>query len=267
MCAVVGKALVTLLVGALVAVGSTVHAGTTVDGTQEADGVNRPRQVTIISDSAMAGVRWNGALGGFRGFDAQPLLESCRRLVHASCRGREGYAPRTAYQEIARLPAAVDGEVLVIATGYNDWYVGYGTQARMVLDLARTKGYEIVAWVLFREQVGYTLPGQGLRSNYAAMNQQLRDIKASGGYPELRLWDLDHYTYWSPGWFHSDGVHETTLGSWGVADWISRHVAALDGRQCAEPWRPEWGRDLPCPNPDSLPGIVGLPDIPGIYWR
>ena len=37
------------------------------------------RSATIISDSAMAGIRWNGALGGFRGFNADDRLESCRR--------------------------------------------------------------------------------------------------------------------------------------------------------------------------------------------
>ena len=81
-----------------------ITAASGTDGAERALGVSRPRQVTIISDSAMAGVRWNGALGGFRGFDAVPLLESCRRLVHRSCNGREGYRPRTAYAEILAQP-------------------------------------------------------------------------------------------------------------------------------------------------------------------
>ncbi|MGB0112566.1 MAG: hypothetical protein WBP59_05055, partial [Ilumatobacteraceae bacterium] len=59
-----------------------------------------PRRVVIISDSAMAGIRWSGALGGLQGFYAEARLESCRRLVAASCRGREGYAPRTTLREI-----------------------------------------------------------------------------------------------------------------------------------------------------------------------
>ncbi len=60
------------------------------------------RKVTIISDSAMAGVRWNGALDGLQGMIADDRMESCRRLVQASCRGREGYAPRNVVQRDQR---------------------------------------------------------------------------------------------------------------------------------------------------------------------
>jgi hypothetical protein len=38
-----------------------------------------PRRATIIGDSAMAGVPWNGALGGLRGFVADDRLVSSPR--------------------------------------------------------------------------------------------------------------------------------------------------------------------------------------------
>ena len=198
------------------------------------------RKATIISDSAMAGIRWNGALGGFRGFEADHRLQSCRRIVVRSCNGREGIRPRTALNEVRSLAPAQPLDVLVIAVGYNDWHVGFGSQARSVLDAARDKGFQYVAWVTYREQVGYTLPSDlsVSRSSYSFMNSELRNIAASGDYPELRLWDLDGYTRGVAGWFAGDGVHETRRGSWGVADWISRHMAAIDGRPCAMPWTP-----------------------------
>ena len=225
------------------------------------------RSATIISDSAMAGVRWNGALDGFRGFEADARLESCRRLVARSCNGREGYRPRTALNEVLNLAPAQPTDVLVIAVGYNDWHVGFGWQSRRVLDAAREKGFNEVAWVTYRELVGYRLPSDSdvTRSNYASMNAELDAIVASGEYPELRLWDLDAYTRGVRGWFASDGVHELRRGSWGVADWISRHMAAIDGHPCPMPWTPAESPDQPCPNPDPLPATRGYPDLSGLY--
>src|SRR5262249_25593414 len=54
--------------------------GTPVAATGSA-AVNVPppdRRVTIITDSAMAGIRWNGALSGLQGFVADARMESCR---------------------------------------------------------------------------------------------------------------------------------------------------------------------------------------------
>jgi hypothetical protein len=225
------------------------------------------RSATIISDSAMAGIRWNGALGGFRGFNADDRLESCRRLVRTSCSGREGVRPRTALNEVRSLQPAQPTDVLIIAVGYNDWHVGFGWQSRTILDAARAKGFRTVAWVTYRESLGYTLPGDSLvdQSHYAFMNSELRSILASGDYPELRLWDLDGYTGGVAGWFAADGVHQLRRGSWGVADWISRHMAALDGRPCPMPWTLLATLDLVCPNPDPLAYVRGWPNISGLY--
>lgn len=225
------------------------------------------RSAVIISDSAMAGIRWNGALDGFRGFEADDRLQSCRRLVARSCNGREGIRPPTALNEILYLAPAQPTDVLIIAVGYNDWHGGFNWQARSVLDAARAKGFTYVAWVTYRELVGYTLPGDygNGRSNYAVMNAELRSIDASGDYPELHIWDLDGYTRGVYGWFTSDGVHELRRGSWGVADWISRHMAAIDGRPCPMPWTPTFPQDQACPNPDPLAYVRGWPDLFGLY--
>jgi hypothetical protein len=230
---------------------------------------NRPpddRRVTIISDSAMAGVRWNGALGGYQGFQAVAKLESCRRLVQSSCRGREGYAPRTAYSEIEALPPAGPEEMLVIAVGYNDWHARFSSDFDLVIDAARRKGFRHIAWVDYRSQVGYTLPGSGgTRSNYGEMNRILSEKLSSGAFPEVRRWRFDDYTSHSSGWFTYDGVHETRLGSWGVTDWISRHVRAFDDRPCPNPWFPGAPVDDPCPDPDLVVASRGVPDIATLY--
>ncbi len=224
------------------------------------------RRVTIISDSAMAGVRWNGALEGFEGFEAVAHLESCRRLVQYSCRGREGYAPRTAAAHVRSLPPAGPEEILVIAVGYNDWHSSFSTDFDIVIDAARRKGFHHIVWVDYRSDVGYRLPGSGgSQSNYAEMNRVLAEKLGSGAFPDVRRWRLNDYTSSSTGWFRSDGVHETTLGSWGVTDWISRHVRAFDDRPCVRPWQVGGTNEDPCPDPDDVVGDRGVPDIAALY--
>lgn len=225
------------------------------------------RRVVIISDSAMAGIRWNGALGGLQGFVAEPRLESCRRLVQWSCRGREGYAPRTAHDEILSMPNAGPEDLLVISVGYNDWHSRFSSDFDLVVAAARARGFHHIAWITYRSRVGYTLPGGGGSiSNYGEMNRILSEKAASGAFPEVRIWDFDAYTWPTPdGWFTSDGVHETRFGSWGVADWLSRHVRAFDDRPCVQPWRVGESPADPCPDPDELPATQGFPDIAALY--
>jgi hypothetical protein len=225
------------------------------------------RRVVIISDSAMAGVRWHGALGGLRGFRSVPMLESCRRLVMASCRGREGYAPRTAFEEIRQLPVAAPDDVLVIATGYNDSHETFAGDVDWVMAAARERRFRHVAWVTYRSDTDYELPSSSLVrfARYKEMNRILRARFLSGRYPEMQLWDLDRYTMAAPQWFLADGVHQSRLGAWAVADWLSRHVAAMDRRQCPMPWTISGTRPRPCPLPDPLPAVIGPPDIAALY--
>jgi hypothetical protein len=224
------------------------------------------RRVVVIGDSAMAGLRWNGALGGLRGFVAVTDLESCRRLVERSCRGREGYVPLTAAEQIMTLPFASKEDILVVATGYNDWHEGFSADFDTIVALARGKGFHHIAWVDYRSHVGYMLPSSGgTRSNYGEMNRIIDEKIASRAFPEVRRWRLDQYTAPSIGWFYADGVHHTPLGSWAVADWLSRQVRAFDDRPCAEPWVPGGPVANPCPLPELSAATNGLPDIAALY--
>lgn len=238
-----------------------------VTASQRSTRVQTPRRAVIISDSAMAGVRWNGALGGLRGFDADDRLESCRRLVDTSCSGREGRRPATALVEINQLARPLPNDVLVIAVGYNDLDDRFATQSRQVLDAAVAKGFTTIAWVTYRENVSYSLPGATERavSNYRNMNDELRRLTASGAYPALQLWDLQAYTENTGWWFHSDGVHQQTYGSWAVADWLSRQMAALDGHPCPVRWTPTYPHDEVCTDPNSLVSQRGHPSIGLLY--
>jgi hypothetical protein len=223
--------------------------------------VNQPppdRKVTIITDSAIAGVRWNGALSGLQGFIVDQRMESCRRLVEISCRGREGHVPNTVQREIEILPTAGSEDMLVIATGYDDWYQRFSSDFDIVTATARAKGFHHIVWVTFRSNVSYG-------PYYAQMNSVLRAKVASGAYPDVRLWDFETYTANVTGWFSSDGIHLTTRGAWGAADWLSRHVRAFDDRPCPQPQRPGEAPMNPCPDPETLPTTIGYPDLGALY--
>ena len=49
----------------------------------------------------------------------------------------------------------------------------------------------------------------------------------------------------------SDGIHLTFTGAHGVADYISRTIANLEGRPCPQPWVAGGPIDAPCPVPDD----------------
>lgn len=197
---------------------------------------NRPpagrSRVIMVSDSAFAGIRWSGSLGLLQGalFDAR--LESCRRVIGQSCRGREGYAPRNVIDEIRSLPFG-GYDIAVIAAGYNDFASLFPTGVDIVLREARARGIQRVVWMTHRELVGYRAPGGATQSStFASHNRALRAAVASGAYPELILADWNAYTATRRWWLTSDGVHLTGSGAEAAAQYTSRTLAALERRPC-----------------------------------
>jgi hypothetical protein len=189
-------------------------------------------EVLFVSDSAFAGIRWNGALPFLVGAAFDSRLESCRRLIGASCRGREGYAPRTAHAELA---SATFGryDMAVVAVGYNDSLSTFPSALDAVVTMARLRGIDRVMWVTYREDVGYVSPaGVSDGSSYVAMNRWLRSAAASGRYPELLIADWRAYSSEPRGWLAADGVHLTLSGARAAAEYVSRKLAAVERRPC-----------------------------------
>lgn len=209
--------------------------------------------VLMISDSAFAGIRWHGALSYLQGAAWDTRLESCRRLIGVSCRGRGGYAPRTAAAELATVtPGAY--RILVVATGYNDWWGLFPAGVDAVMTQARAKGIDRVIWLTYRENVGYVSPG-GLsnHSSFAANNRYLESVLTTGRYPELILADWDGYSRDRSSWLTPDGVHLAAEGAPEAAMYVSRKLAHLERR--------------PCPSgiggPTTQGGWCGDPDVTG----
>jgi hypothetical protein len=188
--------------------------------------------VVMVSDSAFAGIRWNGALGWLRGAAFDARLESCRRVIGASCRGREGYAPRTAVAEMESLPPGAY-RIAVIATGYNDFASLFPAGVDQVVRIARSKGVERVVWMTHRENVTYRSPGGASYAEvFRSHNRALRNAVASGLYPELSLADWSTYSANRSWWFTADGVHLTSSGARAAAEYTSRKLAWMERRPC-----------------------------------
>jgi len=188
--------------------------------------------VIVISDSAFAGIRWNGALGYLQGAAWDARLESCRRLVGPSCRGREGYAPPNAVVELSTVPQGAY-RTLVVATGYNDWSGLFPLGVDSVIAQARAKGIDRVVWLRYREQVGYVSPGGvSNRASFAVNNRYLQSVVSSARYPEIVLADWDGYSRSRDSWLAPDGVHLVAAGAPEAAMYLSRKLAFLERRPC-----------------------------------
>jgi hypothetical protein len=226
-----------------------VIGGAVVDRT--AVRVDPPRPAVVIGDSAIAALRWvPGADNAIIGFDHTLDLESCRRLLAPSCPGREGRTPPTLYEALGRIHRA-EYEVLIVATGYNDGTSGFGDAFRSIVSLARSFGYQQVVWWTLRSDVDYVSPGSvGNHLTYAQNNRVVRELLATGAYPDVVLADWGGYTADRHAWFVTDGVHHRAIGAWAAADYLSRKMAFLEGRACPMPLAPDERPQRPCPDPD-----------------
>ena len=210
-------------------------------------------------------MRWTaGATDALRGAEFTLDLESCRRLVERSCNGREGYTPSTALEAL-RLQADGNHDTLIMATGYNDMDRNFVEAFDLIMTEARQQGIGTILWTTYREDVGYQLP-TGSSSAYADMNEALALRVLSGQHPDLHLLDWWGYTRNAAPWITSDGVHLTTAGAYGMADLISRTLAASDGRPCPLPWEFTAVPADPCPPPlEELARRGSVPQVKTMY--
>jgi hypothetical protein len=246
---------------------STVAAAASVDPTgatadRAAVRMDPPAPAVVIGDSAIAALRWvPGADNAVAGFDHTLDLESCRRLFATSCSGREGRRPPTAYEALAEHGDKY--QILVIATGYNDGTSIFEDTFVLIVERARRLGYEQIVWWTLRSDVDYVSPGSvGNHVTFEANNQVVRDLLATGDYPDVVLADWDRYTSELPQWFVTDGVHYRAVGAWGAADYLSRKMAFLEGRRCPVPVAPGARTQNPCPDPDVTGPVA---DIEALY--
>lgn len=189
-------------------------------------------RVLFVSDSAFASIRWLGELAMLQGATFTTDLESCRRLIGYSCRGREGYAPNVAVDAIRS--ASGHHDTLVITAGYNDYAGTFENAVHQVLAATRAKGITRIVWLTYRQDVSYVSPyGASSARTFVVNNATLRAIVASGLAPEIEIAQWNETTSGAPeSWFEADRLHLSTDGARGAATYISRKLASLERRPC-----------------------------------
>jgi hypothetical protein len=211
--------------------------------------VRPPSRTLLVGDSTLAAVRWYGTTAPLSAMPYHLDAESCRRLAAPSCRGREGFRPTNTVTAIRDAPGWWD--TVVIMAGYDDWWVGFPDAFHQVVTAAQAKGARTVVWLTFREGVPYVAPGGASADEaYVINNAALRALADDATYPAVVLADWKSYTAARADWVADDGVHLTVTGAYGVADYIARTIAHLDGHACPAPWTPGGAKDAPCPDPD-----------------
>ncbi len=218
-----------------------------------------PRRVLMVGDSTLAIVRnipETQAL--FVGFDPVLDAQGCRRLVWPSCYSDSDHRiPNTVEEAILETPGVLD--VVVVMAGYNDWNDPFGMFVDVIMGAARSKGARQVVWLTYAEG---RWPGSGWTA-IAAYAQNTDDLWAAApSHPDLVVADWRTYTSRSVGWMAPDGVHLSRRGGYGLADYMARWMAHLDGRACTAPLAPGGVTQDPCPSPNSA---TGVPDIAGLY--
>ncbi len=241
------------------AAAAAIDPGAVVERT--ATRLDPPEPAILISDSAWLGIKTYGAIDAVQGVDHMLDLASCRRRVSSSCINYDGHVPITLYEEVAWRGAGY--HTLVVATGYNDSDHNFSGDLDAIVELARVNGYGRIVWITLRANVSYTSPGSaGFAAVFERNNATLKELAASGRYPELVVADWATYAHDRHEWFASDGIHLRIAGPWAAADYVSRKLAFLDGRPCPMPVAPGLSAPSPCPDPDRAPPAV---DLGGIY--
>lgn len=218
--------------------------------------------VLLISDSAWLSIKNYSASDAVRGFTNELDLASCRRRRSTSCTNYTGQVPITLLDELElRSPGQFD--TLVVATGYNDSDHNFDSDFRAIMSEARSIGITQTVWLTLREDVTYESPDMaGHAQVFRNNNETLRQLVASGEFPDVFIADWNTYAVDRSDWFARDGIHLSRTGAFAGADYVSRKIAALNGLACPAPNTIGGVIDEPCPDPDVASPTV---DIPALY--
>ena len=220
---------------------------------------NQPQgsRVLLVGDSTLASLDvFTESVAAFVGFDAVVDAAPCRRLLRRSCLSdTTGLVPNTAVEAI--LSASGTFDVVVVKAGYNDWFSDFPAEFDAVVQAARAKGAHTVLWLTYNEDVSRS----NARRAYEENNADLRWLVTRPQYADVLLADWLRYSRPRPDWF-ADGTHLGRGGTWSLADYVSRWIAAIEHRPCPRPWSIGWPVPDPCPQPE----LVGpVPDARSLY--
>jgi peptidoglycan hydrolase-like protein with peptidoglycan-binding domain len=200
-------------------------------------------KVTVIGDSTSAAMRWyDEANNTTTAYDVMGShhdlawsIESCRRLVALSCRGRKDPGTGLQWSPVSVLPLMRGslkgrlGQALVIMAGYDDADISAAIDP--IVNEARQQGVSRVFWLNYRIGPG----AYPYKQYYLAHNRQLEG--AGPRLPNLVVLDWNGYANAQPtatqtAWFASDGIHLTKDGAAALAAFIDSAVDSSDVASC-----------------------------------
>ena len=186
------------------------------------NGAGETWQIGVIGDSAWAGIRWTNSFGPLQRYNFRADLESCRRTIGASCRGRDAYTPPTTLASL-RQQSGSWGAVLVVATGYNDPGATFASAVDQVMAEAMSQQIYRVVWMTMRNaDVSYVSPGFISNASTFRDNNRILLQKAAQYGGRLQIADWASYSAGHREWFTSDGIHLLPNGAAAAADFIAQ---------------------------------------------
>jgi hypothetical protein len=211
--------------------------------------------VLLVGDSTLLAIETYKALGALRGMSAVYDAKSCRTLGIPSC--GDPPQPPNAVESIVRAAGPFDD--VVVMAGYDEWWTSFPGSAVAVIEAARHAGAKRIIWLTYQQEVPYLMPDKRPANEaFINNNQTLRDMVASGQYPDLVLANWDQHTTPVPTWLTSDGIHLSRVGAYGLADYLSRLVAYHHGLACPAPRMVGGPIESPCPDPDIVGPVANV---------
>lgn len=200
-------------------------------------GPSVPR-VTVIGDSTSAAMRWYDEANNVTtiydtmgtGSDLQWSVESCRRLVAASCTGRTDPGTGLKWKPISVLPLMQGslrgqlGQALVVMAGYDDFSIT--TAVDPIVNEARSQGVTRVFWLNYRISPG----NYAYKQYYINHNAELE--RAKGRHPNLVVLDWNSFSAGRTSWFEADGIHLTRTGATALAAFLRDAVDSSEVEEC-----------------------------------
>ncbi len=231
-------------------------------------------RVSVLGDSTSAAMRWYDEANNTtvrydvmgNSYDLLWSVESCRRLVNASCTGRTDPGTGLKWTPVSVLPLMRTtlfgklGEAVVIMAGYDDTSITNAIDPIMVE--ARNQGVARVFWLNYRVSYSY-----GYGPYYAAHNAALEAAKVR--HPNLTVLDWNGYTYsqsaaTQTSWFESDKIHMKAAGGLALANWLKSKIDGWKLERCkavnantGEP-APAVGVPTASSNPNGFTGVSPL---------
>lgn len=230
--------------------------------------------VTIIGDSTSAALRWtdeannNSARYDIMGttYDLKWAVESCRRLVNASCSGRTGSYISGHIVPVSVLPlmrgsmSGQLGDAVVIMAGYDDYSIA--STIDPIMAEASAQGVTKVFWLNYRLTSNYNAAYQGY---YTQHNAALEAAKVR--WPNLVVLDWNGYTKsqsyaTQQAWFYTDGIHMRPAGATALAEYLKANLDASGLAACtpgeAQAGVPDPTTGDPATPPAALTGFTGI---------